>query len=46
MATVLDKCPTEEQRSVVRFLWGKGLNAKNIYKKKECILFTMGSFVA
>jgi hypothetical protein len=30
MATVLEVCTTEEQRSVARFLWAKGLNAKNI----------------
>jgi hypothetical protein len=29
MATVT----TEHQRSVARFLWAKGLNAKDIYKK-------------
>jgi hypothetical protein len=32
MATVLG-CTTEEQRSVVRFLWAEGLNAKDIYKE-------------
>jgi hypothetical protein len=32
MATVLEDCTTEEQRSVVRFLWAKGLNAKDILK--------------
>jgi hypothetical protein len=32
MATVLEYI-TEEQRSVVRFLWVKGLNAKDIYKE-------------
>jgi hypothetical protein len=26
MAIVLDECTTEGQRSVVRFLWAKGLN--------------------
>jgi hypothetical protein len=31
MATVLEVCDTEEQRSVVRFLWAKGFNAKNIH---------------
>jgi hypothetical protein len=30
MATVLGKCNTEEQRSCVRFLWAKGLNATDI----------------
>jgi hypothetical protein len=33
MATVLEECITEEQRSVVRFLWAKGLNANNIHKE-------------
>jgi hypothetical protein len=34
MVTVLEKCNTEEQRSVVRFfLWAKGLNAKDIHKE-------------
>jgi hypothetical protein len=33
MATVLEECTTEQQRSVVRFLWSKGLNAKNIHKE-------------
>jgi transposase len=33
MATVLEECNTEEQRSVVRFLWAKGLNEKNIHKE-------------
>jgi hypothetical protein len=32
MATVPEVCPTEEQRSVVRFLWAKELNAKDIHK--------------
>jgi hypothetical protein len=31
--TVLEEYITEEQRSVVRFIWAKGLNAKNIYKE-------------
>jgi hypothetical protein len=26
-------CSTEEQRSVVRFLWAKGLNGKDIHKE-------------
>jgi hypothetical protein len=30
---VLEECITEEQRSFVRFLWAKQLNAKNIYKE-------------
>jgi hypothetical protein len=33
MATVLEDCTSEEQRSVVRFLWAKGLSAKDIYKE-------------
>jgi hypothetical protein len=32
MATMFQECTTEEQRSVVHFLWSKGLNAKDIYK--------------
>jgi hypothetical protein len=32
MATVFEECTTEEQRPVVRFLWAKGLNAKDIRK--------------
>jgi hypothetical protein len=32
MATVLEYT-TEEQRCVVRFLWAKGLNAKDINKE-------------
>jgi hypothetical protein len=30
---VLEKCPTEEQHSVVRFLWTKGLSAKDVHKE-------------
>jgi hypothetical protein len=33
MATVLEVCTTEEQRSFVRFLWEKGLNEKDIHKE-------------
>jgi hypothetical protein len=33
METVLQGCTTEEQRSVVGFLWAKGLNAKDIHKE-------------
>jgi hypothetical protein len=33
MATVLKECTTEEQRSVVRFLWAKGFSAKDIRKE-------------
>jgi hypothetical protein len=31
MATVLEGCATEVQRSVVRYLWAKGLSAKDIH---------------
>jgi hypothetical protein len=31
MATVLEECTTEEQPSVVRFLWAKELIAKDIH---------------
>jgi hypothetical protein len=33
MATMLEQCTTEEGNSVVRFLWAKGLNAKDIHKE-------------
>jgi hypothetical protein len=33
MATVLEGCTTEEQRSVVHLLWAKRLNAKDIHAK-------------
>jgi hypothetical protein len=33
MATVPEKYTTEEQSSVLRFLWAKGLNAKDIHKE-------------
>jgi hypothetical protein len=33
MATVLEGCTTEEERSVVRFLLAKGVNAKNVRKE-------------
>jgi hypothetical protein len=33
MATVLEGCTIEEQRSVVLFLWAKGLTEKNINKE-------------
>jgi hypothetical protein len=33
MMTVLYEYATEEQRSVVSFLWTKGLNAKDIHKE-------------
>jgi hypothetical protein len=41
MATVLEECTTQEQRSVVRSLWAKGL--KQCIVVKECFLITMGS---
>jgi hypothetical protein len=34
MATVIEECITEEQRSVVRFfLWAEELNAKDVHKE-------------
>jgi steroid 5-alpha reductase family enzyme len=33
MMTVFEVCTTEKQRSVVRFLWAKGLSVKNIHKE-------------
>jgi hypothetical protein len=33
LATVLEGYTTEEQRPVVRVLWAKGLNAKDIHKE-------------
>jgi hypothetical protein len=33
LATVFEECNTEEQRSVVPFLWAKWLNAKDIQKE-------------
>jgi hypothetical protein len=33
MATVLEDVTAKEQRSVVRFLWAKGLSAKDIHKE-------------
>jgi hypothetical protein len=33
MATVFEKCTTEEQRSVVCLVWAKGLDAKDIHKE-------------
>jgi hypothetical protein len=33
MATVIEECAIEEQRSVVNFLWAKGLDAKDIHKE-------------
>jgi hypothetical protein len=49
MATVLEEYTTEEKRSVVRFLWAKGLNARDIHKEMFTVsivcrvkLFTAG----
>jgi hypothetical protein len=33
MATMLEEYTTEEQHSVVRYLWAIGLNAKDIHKE-------------
>jgi hypothetical protein len=33
MATAREECDTEEQRSVLRILWAKGLIAKDIHKE-------------
>jgi hypothetical protein len=33
MAIVLERCTTEDRHSVVRFLWAKGLSAKDIHKE-------------
>jgi hypothetical protein len=33
MVTMLEEFTMKEQRSVMRFLWAKGLNAKDIHKK-------------
>jgi hypothetical protein len=32
MVTVLEEYTTEEQRSIVRFLWARGLTVKDINK--------------
>jgi hypothetical protein len=37
MVTVLEECTTEGHRSVVRFLWAKGLNVKDILKEMFAI---------
>jgi hypothetical protein len=39
IATILEECNTEKHRCIVRFLWAKGLNAKDIHKE----MFTAGS---
>jgi hypothetical protein len=33
MSTVHEECYIEEQRSLARFLWEKGLDAKDIHKE-------------
>jgi hypothetical protein len=33
MATMPGKCNTEEQRSVLRFLWAKGLSTEEIHEE-------------
>jgi hypothetical protein len=33
MAIPLEECTTEKQRSVVRYLWEKGLDAKDIHRE-------------
>jgi hypothetical protein len=38
MAAVLEECTNEKQRSVMRLLWAKGLNAKD----KEYFMFPVG----
>jgi hypothetical protein len=37
MATVLEECTTEEQRSVAHSLWAKGLNAEDIHKEMRSV---------
>jgi hypothetical protein len=44
METVLEECNTEDQRSVVRFLWAKGLNAKDIHKEMFPVYGEKGVF--
>jgi hypothetical protein len=41
MVMVPDECTTEEQRSLVRFLWAEN-SMQRIFMKK-CFLFTVGS---
>jgi hypothetical protein len=33
MANIFEECTTQEQRSVVSFLWAKGPSAKNIHNE-------------
>jgi hypothetical protein len=42
MANVLELYTTEEQRSVVRFLWAKGIKAKDIHKEMFPVLRCYG----
>jgi hypothetical protein len=44
MATMLEECTAEEQRSVLRFLRARGLDAKIFIKKY--FLFTVEVFIA
>jgi hypothetical protein len=37
MVTVLSECTIEEQRSLVRLLWAKGLTTKDIHKDMFCL---------
>jgi hypothetical protein len=38
MAIMLEECNTEEQCSVVHFLWAKGLSVKDIHKENVSCL--------
>jgi hypothetical protein len=40
MATILEECITEEQRSVVRFFCGQNDSIQRIFTKK-CVLFVV-----
>jgi hypothetical protein len=42
MAIVVEKSTTKKQRSVLRFLWAKGLSEKDIFK---CLPFIVESVV-
>jgi hypothetical protein len=33
MVTIFEECTTEEQHSVLHFLWARGLNEKDIHKE-------------
>jgi hypothetical protein len=43
MATVLEECTTEEQRSVVLFFFGGQEDSMRKIFMKKCFLFTVGS---